>query len=137
MSPNKGSAMSHDYWRPHIRLTASHGLAAIMLALGLLILPLPLAADGPGRGLTAQFEMDFLKFTIDHHFGALRATELAAGTDTKRNAEISPKEGTSPSPEYPSTAAKALLDEVKSLARRNNRLQREEILTAQALLREW
>jgi hypothetical protein len=26
MSPNKESAMSHDYWRPHIRLTASHGL---------------------------------------------------------------------------------------------------------------
>ena len=103
----------------------------------LLILPLPLAADGPGRGLTATFEIDFLKFTIDHHFGALRVTELAAGTDTKRNAEISPTEGTSPSPEYPSTAAKALLDEVQSLARRNNRMQREEILTAQAFLREW
>jgi uncharacterized protein (DUF305 family) len=129
--------MSHDCWRQHIRLTASYGLMATIFTLSLLMLPLPLAADGPGRGLTAQFEMDFLKFTIDHHFGALRVTELAAGTDTKRNAEISPKEGTSPSPEYPSTAAKALLDEVKSLARRNNRMQREEILTAQMFLREW
>jgi uncharacterized protein (DUF305 family) len=137
MFPNKEGAMSYVYRRPHIQLTASSGPMAVIFAWGLLMLPLPLAADGPGRGLTAQFEIDFLKLTIDHHFGALRLTELAAGTDTKRNAEISPREGTSPSPEYPSTAAKALLDEVKSLARRNNRMQREEILTAQTFLREW
>jgi uncharacterized protein (DUF305 family) len=137
MSPNKESTMSHVYRRPHIRLRASSGLMVIIFALGLLILPLPLAANGPGRGLTAQFEIDFLKFTIDHHFGALRLTELAAGTDTTRNAEVSPMEGTSPSPEFPPAAAKALLDEVKSLARRNNRMQREEILTAQTFLRKW
>jgi hypothetical protein len=137
MFPNKESAMSHVYRLPHIRLTASAGLMAIISTLGLLMLPLPLAADGPGRGLTAQFEIDFLKFTIDHHFGALRITELAAGTDTKRSAEISPTEGTSPSPEFLSTPARALLDEVKSLARRNNQMQREEILTAQAFLQKW
>jgi uncharacterized protein (DUF305 family) len=137
MLPNKERAMSHVYRLPHIRLTASAGLMAILSTVALLMLPLPLAADGPGRGLTAQFEIDFLKFTIDHHFGALRVTELAAGTDTKRNAEISSKEGTSPSPEFPQTPAKALLDELKSLARRNNRMQREEMLTAQMFLREW
>jgi uncharacterized protein (DUF305 family) len=130
MSPNKESAMSH------IQLTTSSGLTAVIF-FELLMLLLPLAADGQGRGLTAQFEIDFLKFTIDHHFGALHMTELAAGTDMKRNAEISPTEGTSPSPEFPSTPPKALLDELKSLARRNNRMQREEILTAQMLLREW
>lgn len=129
--------MSHVYRRPSIRLTTSHRLMAIMFTLALFIMPLPLVAHGPGSGLTAIFEIDFLKFTIDHHFGALRVTELPAGTDTKRNADISPKEGTSPSPASPSTPAKALLDEVKSLARRNNRMQREEILTAQAFLREW
>jgi uncharacterized protein (DUF305 family) len=137
MSLTKESAMSHLYRRASIRLTTLHGLIAIIFPVALLILPLPLFADGPGRGLTATFEIDFLKFTIDHHFGALRVTELAAGTDTKRNAEISPKEGTSPSPEFPSTPAKELLDEVKSLARRNNRMQREESLTAQMFLREW
>jgi uncharacterized protein (DUF305 family) len=137
MFPNKESAMSHVYRLPHVRHTASAGLVAIISTLGLLMLPLPLAADGPGRGLTAQFEIDFLKFTIDHHFGALRMMELAAGTDTKRSAGIAPTEGTSPSLEFPSTPARALLDEVKSLARRNNRMQREEILTAQALLQQW
>jgi uncharacterized protein (DUF305 family) len=127
---NKERAMSHVQLRTFSRLTA-------VVFFGLLTLPLPLAADGPGRGLTAEFEVDFLKFTIDHHFGALRVTELAAGTDTRRNAEISPKEGTSPSPEFPQTPAKALLDDLKSLARRNNRMQREEILTAQTFLQEW
>jgi uncharacterized protein (DUF305 family) len=137
MFPNKESAMSHAYRLPRIRVTVSTGLMAIISTLGLLMLPLPLAADGPGRGLTAQFEIDFLKFTIDHHSGALRMTELAAGTDTKRSAGISPTEGTSPSPEFPSTPARAFLDEVKSLARRNNRMQREEIPTAQAFLQQW
>jgi uncharacterized protein (DUF305 family) len=137
MFAHKERAMSYDRWRAWITLAAPQGLAAIMLTLGLLILPLPLAADGPGRGLTAQFEIDFLEFTIDHHFGALRLTELAAGTDTTRNAEVSPKEGTSPSPDFPPTTARALMDELKSLARRNNRMQREEILTAQTLLRQW
>jgi len=97
----------------------------------------PALADEPGRGLTAQFEINFLQFTIDHHFAALRMTELAAGTDATRDAQISPNEGTSPSPNFASTPAKATLDEIKSLARRNNRAQREEILTAQRFLRQW
>ena len=97
----------------------------------------PTLADDPGRGLTAQFEINYLKFIIDHHYSALRITELAAGTDATRDAAISPEEGTSPSPTFAATTAKATLDEIKSLARRTNRMQREEILEAQRFLREW
>ena len=129
--------MRQGHSQPFGATVASGVRLTVLLMLGALAVAAPARADGPGRGLTAEFEVDFLKFTIDHHFGALRVTELAAGTDTKRNADISPKEGTSPSPEFPSTPAKALLEGVKSLARRNNRMQREEILSAQTLLREW
>jgi uncharacterized protein (DUF305 family) len=97
----------------------------------------PVLADEPGRGITAQFEINYLKFIIDHHYSALRITELAVGTDTTRDAAISPSEGTSPSPTFTVTPAKATLDEIKSLARRTNRVQREEILEAQRFLRDW
>jgi uncharacterized protein (DUF305 family) len=129
--------MLQDNVKPFRTTVASHLLLTLLLTLGFSTVAAPIKADEPGRGLTAQFEIEFLQFTIDHHFGALRLTELAAGTDTKRNAEISPTEGTSPSPDFPSTTARALLEEVKSLARRNNRMQREEMLTAQALLQQW
>ena len=112
-------------------LTVALAFAALMIG------PAKVKADGSGRGLTAPFEIAFLKSSIDHHFAALRMTELAAGTDQIRNAEISPNEGTSPSPNFSPTPAKSSLDEVKSLARRNNRAQREEILMAQRLLRQW
>lgn len=101
------------------------------------ITPITGKADEPGRGLTAQFEIEFLKFAIDHHFAALRMTELAAGTDTTREAAIAPDEGTSPSPNFATIHSKTDLNELKSLARRNNRVQREEILTAQRFLRQW
>lgn len=94
-------------------------------------------ADAPGRGRTAAFEREFLQFIIDHHYGALRITELAAGTDTVRDATISPAEGTSPSPEFGTTPAKSGMDQIKSMARRANRVQREEILDAARMLREW
>jgi uncharacterized protein (DUF305 family) len=117
---------------------AARRFCGLVLALSLLALtPVTAAADGPGRGLTAEFEVEFLKFTIDHHFAALRITELAAGTDATREAEISPNEGTAQTPSFGSTPAKAALEELKSLARRNNRVQREEILAAQRLLRQW
>lgn len=45
-------------------------------------------ANGPGRGATATFEKNYLVFIIDHHYSALRMTELAAGTDTQRNAPV-------------------------------------------------
>jgi uncharacterized protein (DUF305 family) len=97
----------------------------------------PVRADGPGRGRTAQFEIDYLQSIIDHHFAALRMTELAAGTDEIREAQITGMEGTAPTPNTTRTPIKARLDDLKTLARRNNRAQREEILTAQKFLRQW
>lgn len=94
-------------------------------------------AEDPGRGLTAQFEVSYLKSIADHHFSALRMTELAAGTDATRDPAISAIEGTSPTPDSKPVQAKAVSEELKSLARRNNRMQREEILTAQTFLRDW
>lgn len=94
-------------------------------------------AGEPGRGLTAHFEIAYLKSIANHHLSALRMTELAAGTDVTRDPAISPIEGTSPTPDTAPVQAKALSDALKSLARRNNRMQREEILTALQFLREW
>lgn len=45
-------------------------------------------AEAPGQGLTARYEVAFMESTIDHHFAALRITELAVGTDLQRNAAI-------------------------------------------------
>ena len=105
---------------------------ALMLAWG------PARADAPGVGLTARFEVDFLRFIIDHHYSALRMTELAAGTDAQRDPTVpGPTEGTSPTPGYPATPAKAVADDIRSMARMENRMQREEIQTAQRYLREW
>ena len=95
------------------------------------------SADEPGRGLTADFEQHYLKFIIDHHYSALRMTELAAGTDLQREPAIAPTEGTSPTPNTNPIQGKAQSDEIKSMARRNNRMQREEILTAQGFLHDW
>ena len=95
------------------------------------------SSDEPGRGLTAAFEVQYLKFIIDHHYAALRMTELAAGTDSTRDAPISPMEGTSPTPSTSLVQAKAVANEIKSMARRNNRMQREEILRAQGFLHDW
>lgn len=98
----------------------------------------PAKADQPGRGLTASFEMEYLKFIIDHHYSALRMTELTAGTQLNAPMpEISPTDGTSPTPNFAFTEAKASSDELKSLARRENRTQREEILEAQGFLSDY
>ena len=95
-------------------------------------------ADGPGRGATAQFEKNYLVFIINHHYSALRMTELAAGTDLARDAQVvAPQEGTSPTPGFNATPPKASDDEIKSMARMGNREQREEIGRAQRFLREW
>lgn len=94
-------------------------------------------ADQPGRGLTGPFEVEFMKLTIDHHFTAMRMTELAAATDLQRNGPPTASEGTAPTPGFPSVQAKAALADLKSLARRNNRMQREEIMMLQGLLRDW
>lgn len=95
-------------------------------------------ADGPGRGATATFEKNYLMFIMDHHYSALRMSELAAGTDTQRNAPVNnPGEGTSPTPGYGATVAKASDEKIRSMARMANRGQREEILKAQRMLRDW
>jgi len=107
------------------------------LAAAAVLCPVLAFADGPGAGLTAQYETDFMKMAIDHHFAALRMTELAAGTDLQRDAQISAQEGTSPTPGFPATRAKSSLDDRKSMARRDNRVQREEILTLQTFLHDW
>lgn len=98
----------------------------------------PAMADGPGRGETANFEKAYLRYIIDHHYSALRMTELAAGTDRTRDAILNnPAEGTSPSPEFGTTPAKAGDEEIRSMARMENRAQREEISKAQTMLRKW
>lgn len=95
-------------------------------------------ADAPGRGPTAQFEKDYLVFIIDHHYSALRMTELAAGTDRVRDPAVpNDAEGTSPTPGFNDIPAKANEPEIKSMARKANRGQREEIMRAQTMLRDW
>lgn len=122
---------------PYAYVTVCVFRLLLLCTCGLLIVPSSVTADQPGRGLTASFEVDYLKFAIDHHFTALRITELAAGTDATRDPEITPSEGTASTPGFAQTPAKATLDQITSLARRNNSGQREEILTAQRFLREW
>lgn len=109
----------------------------IASAIALASVQLPSFAELPGQGLTARFEVEFMQMAIDHHFSALRMTELAAGTDVQRSAEIAATEGTSPAPGFSATPAKATLHDLKSMARRNNRMQREEIMTLQGFLRDW
>lgn len=116
------------------RTLATRALAGLALA----AITGTATADGPGRGSTATFEKNYLVFIIDHHYSALRMTELAAGTDTQRNAPVSnPGEGTSPTPGYGATVAKASDDQIRSMSRQANRTQREEIMRAQRFLRDW
>ena len=95
------------------------------------------SADQPGRGRTAAFEVNYLRFVIDHHASAVRMTELAAGTDPTRDPSINPGEGVAPTPSFPATPAKASSPEIRSLARRENRVQREDIEEALMMLRDW
>lgn len=98
----------------------------------------PVYAEAPGRGAIAQFEKDYLTFIINHHYSALRITELAAGTDAQRDEPVNnPQEGTAPTPNFSATPAKASSDEIKSMSRMANRMQREEIVKAQRFLKDW
>ncbi len=119
-------------------LVSRAGVAAAALALALPFPAVQAQESGPGRGLTATFEVDFLKSMIDHHYSALRMSELAAGTDTTRNPELGRYgEGTSPTPGTAATTARALSGSIRSMAREENRVQREEIGKAQMFLRTW
>lgn len=112
-------------------------LNTIVGTLALAVAQTTALADAPGQGQTARYEVEFMRMAIDHHFSALRMTELAAGTDVHRATEIGPAEGTSPTPGFGATPPKATLNDLKSMARRNNRMQREEIMTLQGFLRDW
>lgn len=116
-------------------LSAALGLAATLAAsLGATATA---AEQERAGGPVASFEQHYLKFVIDHHFGALRMAELAAGTGLHRSAAILPGEGTAPTPDTRATAGKAGLAEIRSIGRRDNRVQREEILAAQRMLMKW
>ncbi len=118
----------------------SSGLRAVLALLISLSLAavLPATADSPGRGLTRELEISYLRYLIDYHLSELRMTELAAGALlTAPIPEIVPDAQTFPSPSYPPTGAKASLADVRSIARLVNRFVHEEILTAQTLLRDF
>ncbi len=112
---------------------------ATVVGLSLALLPqvLPVYAAEPGRGATAALEQSYLTFIIDHHFAALRMTELAAGTLQQVTGEITDADRARPTPGFEATEPRARLDQIKEIARRNNRMQREEILMAQRFLRDW
>ncbi|SMP52069.1 hypothetical protein [Noviherbaspirillum suwonense] len=61
---------------PERRPSAGKALVAIGSAFLLATLALPASADGPGRGQTADFEKAYLEFIIDHHYSALRMTDV-------------------------------------------------------------
>lgn len=109
----------------------------LLTTVAISFIPSVVSADEPGRGLTAPFEVHYLRFIIDHHYSALRMTELAAGTDIERDTAITMEEGAAPTPDTATTPAKASMDEIKSMARQGNRMQREEILKAQGFLNQW
>ncbi|MDR5751314.1 MULTISPECIES: DUF305 domain-containing protein [unclassified Caballeronia] len=119
-----------------LRLSKTILTTVAMLAFGFPASTTAVAAE-QGRGLTANFEIALMEQIIDHHYSALRMTELAAGTDTRRTGDLSPNEGTSPTPAYPATRSKASMAEVKSNARMENRTQREQILQLEQFLTEW
>lgn len=58
--------------------TRSKLLGAALVGLALSAFTPPVHAVEPGRGLTARFEIAYLKMIADHHLSALRMTELAA-----------------------------------------------------------
>lgn len=68
-------------------------------------------ADEPGRGITAGYEVSFMKSLADHHMMALEETAIC-----KRKAQT---------------------PQLLSLCRRNNSVQREEILALQRMLKNW
>ena len=130
---------------PHVFTVFRSRAAALALsvftltnAAMIVLAPSHASANGPGRGLTEQFEIDYLKFIIGHHYSALRMTEYVVGTQTTFGSAISSDDGVQPAPgDLPSTPAKGTLPELKELARRNNHMQREEILAAQGFLKKY
>lgn len=86
-------------------------MALALVAGGFAVTPTMVSANGPGRGATASFEVEFLKFVADHHLVGIRETALCT--------------------------RKAVTTQLLALCRGTNAVQRGEILTAQRLLGEW
>ena len=69
-----------------VKTFTSSNIAGFLLGLGLAsFTPAYGWADQPGRGLTGPFEVELMKLTIDHHFTAMRMTELAARVFSSRS----------------------------------------------------
>ncbi len=78
-------------------------------------------------------EVQYLTFTIDHHYSALRITELAAGTTA-----VGSSSNYAGSPNvFPSTPAKATDPVALSIAAMANMGQRREIVEAQSFLQTY
>lgn len=78
-------------------------------------------------------EVQYLTFTIDHHYSALRITELAAGT-----AAVGSSSNYAGAPNvFPSTPAKATNPVALQLASMANMGQRREIVEAQGFLQTY
>lgn len=78
-------------------------------------------------------EVQYLEFTINHHFSALRITELAAGT-----AAVGSSSNVAGSPDvFPATPAKATDPVALQVATMANAAQRREILEGQDFLRAY
>jgi uncharacterized protein (DUF305 family) len=78
-------------------------------------------------------DVNFLEFTIDHHFSALRMTELAAGTS--RVGSTSHFAGSTET--FPATPAKATDPVALSVAISANAAQRQEIVEDQGFLQSY
>ena len=78
-------------------------------------------------------EVQYLEFTINHHFSALRITELAAGT-----AAVGSSSNVAGAPDvFPATPAKATDPVALRIATMANAAQRREILEGQDFLRTY
>lgn len=94
----------------------------------------PAHADGPIPGDVGAFEQDYLQFILDHHWSALRSTELAAGSDVVGRT-INPFPG---SPlEFPPTPAKGTNEVVLDIAISGNQAQEAEIFEGHSFLQDW
>lgn len=74
----------------------------------------------------ATDEASFIQYVMDHHFGALRMTELAAGTAA-----------TAPTPGFPTSPQHATNALVLDLSVMNNSMQRMEISELNGMLGSW
>lgn len=121
--------------RPHSEsgMSAARKLAAVSL-IGLAGL-LPAAARAVPMVEPQPFvdEVQYLEFTIDHHYSALRITELAAGT-----AAVGSSSNVAGSPDvFAATPAKGTNPLVLETATMANAEQRMEITEAQGFLRQY